>query len=127
MAAAGNPVIIGIPVPFTAMQMQAEAKLFPRRGGVFGPVAASSAAKHDELARVFKKIEKRELKIQTDPEYGVGSCHRTALDVEVDVLWFRHRYIRYTLNLPAQAVNLLDTHGDTGCILAFTIPPTDVV
>ena len=102
MAAAGNPVIIGIPVPFTAMQTQAEAKLFPRRGGgVFGPVAASSAAKHDKLAPVFKKIEKRELKIQTDPEYGVGSRHRTALDAEVDVLWFRHRYIRYTLNLSA--------------------------
>ena len=100
MAAAGNPVIIGIPVPFTALQTQAEAKLFPQ-GGVFGPVAASSAAKHDELARVLKKIEKRELKIQTDPEYGVGSRRRTALDAEVDVLWFRHRYIRYTLNLPA--------------------------
>ena len=100
MATAGNPVIIGIPVPFTAVQAQAEAKLFPQ-GGVFGPVAASSAAKHDDLARVFKNIEKRELKIQTDPEYGVGSRRRTALDAEVDVLWFRHRYIRYTLNLPA--------------------------
>ena len=100
MAAAGNPVIIGIPVPFTVMQTQAKAKLFPR-GGVFGPVAASSAAKHDELAQVFKKIEKRKLKIQTDPEYGVGSHRRTALDVEVDILWFCHRYIRYTLNLPA--------------------------
>ena len=99
MAAAGNPVIIGIPVPFTALQTQAEAKLFPQ-GGVFGPMAASSAAKHDELAWVLKKIEKRELKIQTDPEYSVGSRRRTALDVEVDVLWFRHRYIRYTLNLP---------------------------
>ena len=98
MAAAGNPVIIGIPVLFTAVQAQAEAKLFPQ-GGVFGPVAASSAAKHDDLARVFKKIEKRELKIQTDPEYGVGSRCRTALDAEVDILWFRHRYIRYTLNL----------------------------
>ena len=101
MAAAGNPVIIGIPVPFTAMQTQAEAKLFPRGGGVFGPMAVSSAAKHDELARVLKKIEKRELKIQTDPEYGVGSRRRMALDAEVDVLWFCHRYIRYTLNLPA--------------------------
>ena len=100
MAAAGNPVIIGILVPFTAVQAQAEAKLFPQ-GGVFGPVAASSAAKHDDLAQVFKKIEKRELKIQTDPEYGVGSRRRTALDAEVDVLWFRHRYIRYTLNLLA--------------------------
>ena len=99
MAAAGNPVIIGIPVPFTAVQAQAEAKLFPQ-GGVFGPVAVSSVAKHDELAWVFKKIEKRELKIQTDPEYGVGYRHRTALDAEVDVLWFHHRYIRYTLNLP---------------------------
>ena len=56
MAAAGNPVVIGIPVPFTVLQTQAEAKLFPQ-GGVFGPVAASSAAKHDELARVLKKIE----------------------------------------------------------------------
>ena len=100
MAAAGNPVIIGIPVPFTAVQAQAEAKLFPQ-GGVFRPVAVSSAAKHDDLARVFKKIEKRELKIQTDPEYGVGSRRHTALDAEVDVLWFCHRYIRYTLNLPA--------------------------
>ena len=100
MAAAGNPVIIGIPVPFTAVQAQTEAKLFPQ-GGVFGPVAASYAAKHDELARVFKKIEKRELKIQTNPEYGVGSRRRTALDAEVDILWFHHRYIRYTLNLPA--------------------------
>ena len=100
MAAAGNPVNIGIPVPFTAVQAQAEAKLFPQ-GSVFGPVAASSAAKHDDLAWVFKKIEKRELKIQTDLEYGVGSRRRTALDAEVDVLWFRHRYIRYTLNLPA--------------------------
>ena len=57
MATTGNPVIIGIPVPFTALQTQAEAKLFPQ-GSVFGPVAASSAAKHDELARVLKKIEK---------------------------------------------------------------------
>ena len=57
MAATGNPVIIGIPVPFTAIQMQAEAKLLPG-GGVFGPVAAPSAAKHNELARVFKMIEK---------------------------------------------------------------------
>ena len=100
MAAAGNPVIIGIPVPFTALQTQAEAKLFPQ-GGVFGPVAASSAAKHDELARVLKKIEKRDLKIQTDPEYGAGSRRRTVLNAEVDVLWFHHRYIRFTLNLPA--------------------------
>ena len=100
MAAAGNPVIIGIPVPFTAIQTQAEAKLLPG-GGVFGPVAATSAAKHDELARVIKKIEKRELKIRTDPEYGVGSRRRTALDAEMDVLWFRHRYIRHLLNLPA--------------------------
>ena len=61
-------------------------------------MAATSAAKHDELAQVFKMIEKQELKIRTDPEYGVGSRHRTALDVEVDVLWFRHRYIRHTLN-----------------------------
>ena len=53
MAAAGNPVTIGIPVPFTALQAQAEAKLFPL-GGVFGPVAASSAAKHDEMARVLE-------------------------------------------------------------------------
>ena len=99
MAAAGNPVIIGIPVPFTVLQTQAEAKLFPQ-GGVFGPVAASSAAKHDELARVLKKIEKRDLKIQTDPEYGAGSRRHTVLNAEVDVLWFHHRYIRYTLNLP---------------------------
>ena len=100
MATAGNPVIIGIPVPFTVLQTQAEAKLFPQ-GGVFGPVAASSAAKHDELARVLKKIEKRDLKIQTDPEYGAGFRCRMALNVEVDILWFHHRYIRYTLNLPA--------------------------
>ena len=100
MAATGNPVIIGIPVPFTALQTQAEAKLFPQ-GGVFGPVAALSAAKHDELARVLKKIEKRDLKIQTDPEYGAGSHRRTVLNAKVDVLWFRHRYIHYTLNLPA--------------------------
>ena len=92
-------MIIGIPVPFTVIQTQAEAKLLPG-GGVFGPVAATSAAKH-ELARVIKKIEKRELKIQTDPEYGVGSRRRTALDAEMDVLWFRHRYIRHLLNLPA--------------------------
>ena len=57
MAAAGNPVVIGIPVPFTVLQTQAEAKLLPG-GGVFGPVAAPSAAKHNELARVFKLIEK---------------------------------------------------------------------
>ena len=100
MAAAGNPVIIGIPVPFTALQTQAEAKLFPQ-GGVFGPVAASSAAKHDELARALKKIKKRDLKIQTDPEYGAGSHRRMVLNAEVDVLWFRHRYIHFTLNLPA--------------------------
>ena len=99
MAAAGNPVIIGIPVPFTALQTQTEAKLLP--GGVFGPVAVSSAAKHDELAQVLKKIEKRDLKIQTDPEYGAGSHRRMVLHAEVDVLWFRHRYIRFTLNLPA--------------------------
>ena len=80
--------------------MQAEAKLL-LGGGVFGPVAATSAAKHDELARVIKKIEKRELKIRTDPEYGVGSRCHTALDAEMDVLWFHHRYIRHLLNLPA--------------------------
>ena len=85
MAAAGNPVIIGIPVPFTVVQAQAEAKLFPG-GGVFGPMAAPSAAKHNELALVFKLIEKRELKIRTDPEFGVGSRHRTALNAELDVL-----------------------------------------
>ena len=90
----------GIPVPFTAIQAQAEAKLLPG-GGVFRPVAATSAAKHDELARVIKKIEKRELKIQTDPEYGVGSHRRMALDAEMDVLWFHHRYICHLLNLPA--------------------------
>ena len=99
MAAAGNPVIIGIPVPFTVLQTQAEAKLFPQ-GGVFGPVAVSSAAKHDELARVLKKIEKQDLKIQTDPEYGAGSHRHMVLNVEVDVLWFCHRYIRFTMNLP---------------------------
>ena len=54
MAAAGNPVIIGIPVPFTAVQAQAEAKLFPQ-GGVFGPVAASSAAKHDDSGPGLQK------------------------------------------------------------------------
>ena len=48
-------MIIGIPVPFTVIQTQAEAKLLPG-GGVFGPVAATSAAKHDELARVIKKM-----------------------------------------------------------------------
>ena len=32
MATAGNPVIIGIPVPFTAVQAQAEAKLLPGGG-----------------------------------------------------------------------------------------------
>ena len=100
MAAAGNPIIIGIPVPFTAVQAQAEAKLLPG-GGVFGPVAAPSAAKHNELARVFKLIEKRELKIRTDPEFGVGSHRRTVLNAELDILWFRHRYIRHLLNLPA--------------------------
>ena len=99
MAAAGNPVAIGILVPFTAIQAQAEAKLFPQ-GGVFGPVAASSAAKHDEMARVLKKIEMRGLKIRTNPEYGAGSRRRMALDAEVDVLWFRHKYIRFTMNLP---------------------------
>ena len=99
MAAAGNPVVIGIPVPFTVLQTQAEAKLFPL-GGVFGPVAASSAAKHDEMARVLKKIEVQDLKIRTDPEYGAGSRRCTALDAEVDVLWFRHKYIRFTMNLP---------------------------
>ena len=99
MAAAGNPVAIGIPVPFTALQTQAEAKLFSL-GGVFGPVAASSAAKHDEMARVIKKIEMRDLKIRTDPEYGAASCRRTVLNAEVDVLWFRHKYIRFTMNLP---------------------------
>ena len=100
MATAGNPIAIGISVPFTALQTQAKAKLFPQ-GGVFGPVAASSAAKHDKLAWVLKKIEMRDLKIQTDPEYGAGSCRRTVLNAEVDVLWFRHRYIRFTMNLPA--------------------------
>ena len=99
MATAGNPVVIGIPVPFTALQTQAEAKLFPL-GSVFGPMAASSAAKHDEMAQVLKKIEVRDLKIRTDPEYGAGSRQRTALDVEVDVLWFHHKYIRFTMNLP---------------------------
>ena len=54
MAAAGNPVAIGIPVPFTALQAQAKAKLFPL-GGVFGPVPASSAAKHDENGPGSKK------------------------------------------------------------------------
>ena len=100
MATAGNPVAIGIPVPFTALQTQAKAKLFPQ-GGVFGPVAVSSAAKHDKLAWVLKKIEMRDLKIQTNPEYGAGSCRCTVLNAEVDVLWFRHRYIRFTMNLPA--------------------------
>ena len=90
----------GIPVPFTAIQAQAEAKLLPD-GGVFGPVAATSAAKHNELAWVIKKIEKRELKIRTDPEYSVGSHRRTALDAEMDILWFHHRYICHLLNLPA--------------------------
>ena len=99
MAAAGNPVAIGIPVPFTALQAQAKAKLFPQ-GGVFGPVAASSAAKHDEMARVLKKIEVRDLKIRTDPEYGAGSHRCTVLNAEVDVLWFCHKYIRFTMNLP---------------------------
>ena len=99
MAAAGNPVAIGIPVPFTVLQTQAEAKLFPQ-GGVFGPVAVSSAAKHDEMAWVLKKIEMRDLKIQTDPEYGAGSRRCMVLNAEVDVLWFRHKYIRFTMNLP---------------------------
>ena len=99
MAAAGNPVAIGIPVPFTALQTQAEAKLFPQ-GGVFGLVAVSSAAKHDKMARVLKKIEMRDLKIRTDPEYGAGSRRRTVLNAEVDVLWFRHKYICFTMNLP---------------------------
>ena len=87
----------GVPLPLRALQAQAEAKLLP--GGIFGPVAASSAAKHD-LTRVLKKIEVRGLKIRTDPEYGVGSHRRAILDAEVDVLWFRHRYIRFTMNLP---------------------------
>ena len=99
MAAAGNPVTIGIPVPFTALQAQAEAKLFPQ-GGVFGSVAVSSAAKHDEMARVLKKIEMRNLKIWTNPEYGAGSHWCMVLNAEVDVLWFRHKYIRITMNLP---------------------------
>ena len=99
MATAGNPVAIGIPVPFTALQAQAEAKLFPL-GSVFGPVAASSAAKHDKMAQVLKKIEVRDLKIQTNPKYGVGSCRRMVLNAEVDVLWFRHKYICFTMNLP---------------------------
>ena len=99
MAAAGNPVAIGIPVPFTVLQAQAETKLFPL-GGVFGPVAASAAAKHDEMARVLKKIEVRDLKIRTDPEYGAGSRRHMVLNAEVDVLWFRHKYIRFTMNLP---------------------------
>ena len=88
----------GVPLPLTALQAQAEAKLLP--GSIFGPVAASSAAKHDELAWVLKKIEVRGLKIRTDPEYGVGSHRHTILDVEVNVLWFCHRYIRFTMNLP---------------------------
>ena len=100
MAAAGNPVVIGIPVLFTAVQAQAEAKLLPG-GGVFGPVAAQSAAKHNELAQVYKLIEKRQLKIRTDPEFGAGSHRRTVLNAELDVLWFHHRYIRHLLNLPA--------------------------
>ena len=99
MAAAGNPIAIGIPVPFTAIQAQAKAKLFPL-GGVFGPVAVSSAAKNDEMARVLKKIEVRDLKIQTNPEYGAGSCQCMVLNAEVDVLWFRHKYICFTMNLP---------------------------
>ena len=88
----------GVPLPLTALQAQAEAKLLP--GGILGPVAASSAAKHDELTRVLKKIEVRGLKIRTNPEYGVGSHRHAILDAEVDVLWFRHRYIRFTMNLP---------------------------
>ena len=88
----------GIPLPLTALQAQAEAKLLP--GGIFGPMAASSAAKHDEMARVLKKIEVRDLKIRTDPKYGAGSHRRTVLDAEVAVLWFHHRYIRFTMNLP---------------------------
>ena len=74
----------GIPLPLTALQVQAEAKLLP--GGIFGPVAASSTAKHDELARVLKKIEARNFKIRTDLEYGAGSPHQVILDAEVVVL-----------------------------------------
>ena len=88
----------GVPLPLMALQAQAEAKLLP--GGIFGPVAASSAAKHDELAQVLKKIEVWGLKIRTNPEYGAGSHRRTILDAEVAVLWFHHRYIRFTMNLP---------------------------
>ena len=99
MAAAGNPVAIGIPVPFTVLQPQAKAKLFPQ-GGVFGPMAASSTAKHDKMARVLNKIELQDLKIQTDPEYGAGSHQHMVLNAEVDVLWFRHKYIRFPMNLP---------------------------
>ena len=88
----------GVPLPLMALQAQAEVKLLP--GSIFRPVAASSAAKHDELTRVLKKIEVRGLKIRTDPEYGVGSHRCTILDAEVDVLWFRHRYICFTMNLP---------------------------
>ena len=88
----------GVPLPLTALQAKAKAKLLP--GGIFGPVAASSAAKHDELAWVLKKIEVRGLKIRTDPDYGAGSPRRAILDTEVNVLWFHHRYIRFTMNLP---------------------------
>ena len=98
MATAGNPIAIGIPVPFTALQAQAKAKLF-NLGGVFGPMAASSAAKHDEMAWILKKIEVRDLKIQTNPEYGAGSHRCMVLNAEVDVLWFCHKYICFTMNL----------------------------
>ena len=88
----------GVPLPLMALQAQAKAKLLP--GGIFGPVAASSAAKHNELAWVLKKIEVRGLKIWTDPKYGAGSHRHAILDAEVAVLWFCHRYIHFTMNLP---------------------------
>ena len=53
MAAAGLQVVPGIPAVFTPLQLQAQAKLLP--GGVYGPVATSSAAKHDEMALCLEK------------------------------------------------------------------------
>ena len=74
MATAGLPVVPGIPAVFTPLQLQAQAKLLP--GGVYGPVAMSSTAKHDEMALCQKKIETHENKIRTDPTYGAGSLHQ---------------------------------------------------